>query len=69
MDEQSIAEARNRLVTRSRRFSEAWDAFAREFDLQELAINPDEVFPRSLRSDDAGALLIYFDGDANTLHI
>jgi prevent-host-death family protein len=33
-----------RLVARSRRFSEAWDAFAREFDLQELEIDPDEVF-------------------------
>lgn len=33
-----------RLVARSRRFSEAWDAFTREFDIQELAIDPDEVF-------------------------
>jgi prevent-host-death family protein len=33
-----------RLVARSRRFSEAWDAFSREFDLQELEIDPDEMF-------------------------
>jgi len=33
-----------RLVARSRRFSEAWDAFTREFDLQELQIDPEEVF-------------------------
>ena len=33
-----------RLVTRSRRFSEAWEEFAREVDLAELAIDPDEVF-------------------------
>jgi len=33
-----------RLVARSRRFSEAWDAFTREVDLQELAIDPDKIF-------------------------
>ena len=33
-----------RLVKRSRKFSEAWDDFTREVDLQELDINPDEVF-------------------------
>lgn len=33
-----------RLVTRSRRFSEAWEEFAREIDLVELAIDPDEIF-------------------------
>ena len=43
MDE-SIAKARNRLVMRSRRFSDAWDAFTREFDLQELKIDPEAIF-------------------------
>jgi prevent-host-death family protein len=33
-----------RLVTRSRRFSEAWQEFAREVELAELAIDPDEIF-------------------------
>ncbi len=33
-----------RLATRSRRFSEAWDEFTREVDLSELAIDPDEIF-------------------------
>jgi hypothetical protein len=33
-----------RLVARSRRFSEAWDDFAREVDLQDLGIDPDQVF-------------------------
>ncbi len=58
MDEHSIVKARNRFarlvheaesgkavaMTRPRRFSEAWDAFTREFDLRELKIDPDEVF-------------------------
>ena len=42
-----------RLVARSRRFSEAWDAFAREVDLQGLAIDPDEVFA-GVRDDAPG---------------
>jgi len=33
-----------RLVSRSRRFSEAWDDFTREVELAELEIDPDEVF-------------------------
>jgi prevent-host-death family protein len=33
-----------RLANGTRRFSEAWDDFAREVDLTELAIDPDEVF-------------------------
>lgn len=33
-----------RLVSRSRLFSEAWDDFTREVDLSELKIDPDEVF-------------------------
>ncbi len=33
-----------RLAARGRRFSEAWDAFTRDVDLQELEIDPDEVF-------------------------
>ena len=33
-----------RLVSRSRRFSEAWSDFAREVDLATLEIDPDEVF-------------------------
>lgn len=33
-----------RLATRSRRFSEAWDEFTREVELSELAIDPDEIF-------------------------
>jgi prevent-host-death family protein len=33
-----------RLVARSRRFSEAWAEFTREFELSELAIDPDEIF-------------------------
>jgi hypothetical protein len=58
MDEHSITKARNRFardvheaesgkdiaLTRPRRFSEAWDAFTREFDLRELKFDPDEVF-------------------------
>src|SRR5258708_36923611 len=33
-----------RLISRSRRFSEAWDDFSGDRDLAGLAINPDEVF-------------------------
>jgi prevent-host-death family protein len=33
-----------RLATRSRRFSEAWNEFTREVELSELAIDPDEIF-------------------------
>jgi prevent-host-death family protein len=33
-----------RLVSRSRRFSEAWDDFRRQVDLTELDIDPDQVF-------------------------
>lgn len=33
-----------RLVTRSRRFSEAWDDFRHKVDLAELDIDPDQVF-------------------------
>lgn len=33
-----------RLATRSRRFSEAWTEFTAEFELAELAIDPDETF-------------------------
>lgn len=33
-----------RLATRSRRFSEAWNEFNRKVDLAELQIDPDEVF-------------------------
>jgi prevent-host-death family protein len=33
-----------RLATRSRRFSDAWDEFIREVDLSELAIDPTEIF-------------------------
>ncbi len=33
-----------RLATRARRFSEAWNEFAREVDLRELRIDPDEIF-------------------------
>jgi len=44
---QPIAEARERvppLVSRSRTFSEAWADFTRDVDLDELDIDPDEVF-------------------------
>lgn len=57
MDEQhSIAKARSQLprlvreaeagkaVELTRRFSDAWDAFTREVDLEELAMDPDEIF-------------------------
>jgi len=33
-----------RLISRSRRFSEAWADFSREVALTELEIDPDEVF-------------------------
>ena len=33
-----------RLASRARRFSDAWEAFTREVDLQELEIDPDEIF-------------------------
>jgi len=33
-----------RLVSRSRRFSEAWEDFTSEVELAELNINPDDVF-------------------------
>ncbi len=33
-----------RLTSKRRRFVEAYDKFAREFDLPALGINPDEVF-------------------------
>ena len=51
MDEQSIGDDRNRVKTPALRFSEAWDALTREFDLQELNLNPDELF---VRQPDAG---------------
>ncbi len=34
----------DRLRSRSRRFSEAWDEFTRQVDLEELQIDPNEVF-------------------------
>jgi hypothetical protein len=40
-----------RLVARSRRFSEAWADFNREIELAELNIDPDEVFAET--RDDA----------------
>ena len=33
-----------RLIMKYRAFSEAYGAFTREFDLEELAIDPDELF-------------------------
>jgi prevent-host-death family protein len=33
-----------RLISKSRQFSEAWEAFNREVNLAELEINPDEIF-------------------------
>lgn len=33
-----------RLISHSRRFSDAWDEFAAEVDLAELEIDPEEVF-------------------------
>lgn len=34
----------DRLVMRSRRFSEAWNEFTREVGIRDLNINPDEIF-------------------------
>jgi len=34
----------DRLATRARRFSEAWNEFTRKVDLVELRIDPDEIF-------------------------
>ena len=51
-----IAEARERvppLASRSRTFSEAWADFTRDADLDELDIDPDEVF-RGVRDQSAG---------------
>ena len=42
-----------RLVSRSRRFSEAWDDFIREVELASLEIDPDEVFA-DVRDDPPG---------------
>ncbi|MDP9361089.1 MAG: type II toxin-antitoxin system Phd/YefM family antitoxin [Acidobacteriota bacterium] len=42
-----------RLVSRSRRFSEAWDDFVREIELASLGIDPDEVFA-DVRDDAPG---------------
>jgi len=42
-----------RLVTGRRSFSEAYDQFVREVDLEELDIDPDEVFA-GIRSHDPG---------------
>lgn len=42
-----------RLVSRSRRFSEAWDDFIREVELASLEIDPDEVFA-DVRDDSPG---------------
>lgn len=42
-----------RLVSRSQRFSEAWDAFARTVELADLEIDPDEVFA-DVRDDAPG---------------
>jgi prevent-host-death family protein len=42
-----------RLVSRTLRFSEAWDNFAREVDLASLDIDPDEVFA-DVRDDAPG---------------
>jgi prevent-host-death family protein len=33
-----------RLATRARRFSEAWDAFVQEVDIPELGIDPEAIF-------------------------
>jgi prevent-host-death family protein len=33
-----------RLLARSRRFSEAWDDFSREIKLSDVGIDPDDVF-------------------------
>jgi hypothetical protein len=42
-----------RLVSKAQRFSEAWDAFARDVDLADLEIDPDEVFA-GVRDDAPG---------------
>jgi len=42
-----------RLITKYRAFSETYEAFTREFDLEELAIDPDELFG-SRRDDSKG---------------
>ncbi|MEO8383254.1 MAG: type II toxin-antitoxin system prevent-host-death family antitoxin [Acidobacteriota bacterium] len=42
-----------RLATRSRRFSEAWNEFNREVELAALAIDPDKIFS-DLRDARAG---------------
>ena len=42
-----------RLVLKHRRFSEAYEDFTREIDLEELAINPDELFAGA-RNDSHG---------------
>lgn len=42
-----------RLATRTRRFSEAWDDFAREFNVAALNLDPDEIFS-GVRNDDHG---------------
>ena len=42
-----------RLITKYRAFSETYEAFVREFDLEELAIDPDELFA-STRDDIKG---------------
>lgn len=33
-----------RLASRTRRFSEAWNEYTREVELSDLAIDPDEIF-------------------------
>ena len=43
----------DRLVSRSRRFSDAFAEFAREVDLAELDIDPDEIFA-GVRDDAPG---------------
>jgi prevent-host-death family protein len=47
-----------RLASRSRRFSEAWNEFTREVELSELAIDPDEIFSdlRDMRPGREGGL-------------
>ncbi len=42
-----------RLISRSRRFSEAWNEFSRKVELAELKIDPDEVFA-GVRDDAPG---------------
>lgn len=43
----------DRLLSRSRRFSEAWDDFSRDVDLTDLEIDPDTVFAE-VRDDSPG---------------